>query len=35
MQGNRRNGREENDIVTISEPHTPLRKKTEIEKLYS
>jgi len=30
MQGNRRNWREESDIVTISEPYTPLRKKQRL-----
>jgi len=30
MQGNRRNGREESDIVAISEPYTPLRKKQRL-----
>jgi len=35
MVGNHRNGQEESDIVAISELYTPLRKKTEIEKLYS
>jgi len=30
MQGNRRNGREEGDIVAISEPYTPLRKKQRL-----
>jgi len=30
MLGNRRNGREESDIVAISEPYTPLRKKQRL-----
>jgi len=30
-----RNTQEESNMVATSEPYNPLRKKTEIEKLYS
>jgi len=30
MQGNHRNGQEESDIVAISEPYDPLRKKQRL-----
>jgi len=34
MQENRRNGREESDIVAICEPYTSLRKKQRLYQFF-